>query len=168
MNLDLDSRDRSRILAVVVLLAVLAAGLFAGAALTVAFRSPGRVVEHERRLKIGGPSGIPGDHERVMLTREPFGAGLDLTPDQSERVDRLMAEQARKAERLMADMEPRMKALMDSTNAAIEEVLTAEQRERFREMQARRRDVIVERFRTPVPPAERPAPPSARPEPPAE
>jgi Spy/CpxP family protein refolding chaperone len=168
MNLDLDSRDRARILGVAVLLAVLAAGLFAGAALTVAFRSPGRVVEHERRLKIGGPSGIPGDHERVMFMREPFGAGLDLTPDQRERVDSLMAEQARKAERLMADMEPRMKALMDSTNAAIEEVLTAEQRERFREMQAQRRDVIVERFRTPVPPAERPVPPAARPEPPAE
>jgi Spy/CpxP family protein refolding chaperone len=154
MNLDLDSRDRSRILAVAVLLAVLAAGLFAGAALTVAFRSPGPVVEHERRLKIGGPPGVPGDHEGVMFMRmrEPFGAALDLTPDQRERVDSLMAEQARKAERLMADMEPRMKALMDSTNTAIEEVLTPEQRETFREMQAHRRDVIVERFRTPVPP----------------
>lgn len=161
MNLDLDSRDRSRILAAAVLLAVLAAGLFAGAALTLAFRDPGHRVEHQERLRIAVPPGIPGDHEGVMFmrSREPFAAGLDLDPAQRARVDSLMNDQRRKAEQLMADMEPRMRALMDSTNSAIEEVLTPEQRERFRRMQDERREMIVERFKVPAPPPEPPPPP---------
>jgi len=162
MTLDLDSRDRSRILAIAVLLVVLAAGLFAGAALTLAFGSRGhRVERHEERF-LRGPGGppIPGDHEGVVFMRRPFGEELDLNPEQRERVERLMEEQRRKAERLMADMQPRMKALMDSTNAAIEGVLTPEQRERFREMQAERRDMIVRRFEMKIPePVEPPAPP---------
>jgi Spy/CpxP family protein refolding chaperone len=161
MTLDLDSRDRSRFLAIAVLLAVLAAGLFAGAALTLVFGSRGSHVQHERRL-VRGPGGppMPGDHEGVVFMRRPFGEELDLEPEQRERVERLMEEQRRKAEQLMADMEPRMKALMDSTNAAIEEVLTPEQRERFREMQAERRDMIVRRFEMKIP-----EPPEPRPEP---
>jgi len=171
MTLDLDSRDRSRILAIAVLLAVLAAGLFAGAALTLAFGSRGDRVAHEMRIRRGpgGPGGlhgppIPGDHEGVVFMRGGgpggFGEELDLDPEQRERVERLMEEQRRKADQLMADMQPRMKALMDSTNAAIEEVLTPEQREQFREMQAERRDMIVRRFEMKIPePPELPAPP---------
>ena len=167
MTLDLDSRDRSRILAIAVLLAVLAAGLFAGAALSLVFGSRGDRVEHEMRIRRGpgGPGAMhgppfPGDHEGVVFMRTPFGAELDLNDEQRERVEALMEEQRRKAEQLMADMEPRMKALMDSTNAAIEEVLTPEQRERFRRMQEERRDMIVRRFEMKIPePMEPPAPP---------
>jgi Spy/CpxP family protein refolding chaperone len=132
MKLDLDSRARSRILAVAILLAVFTAGTLGGAALTVAM---GR-----------GDDRGPGHEERILYA-QPILKGLDLTPDQRERVERLLDDQRRKAERLMADAEPRMKALVDSTNAAIEQILTPEQREEFRQMQEHRRDDIVRRFR---------------------
>jgi hypothetical protein len=49
-------------------------------------------------------------------------------------------------------MGPHLKALMDSTNADIEALLTDEQRERFREMQTRRHDVLIRRRGVPGPP----------------
>ena len=59
-----------------------------------------------------------------------------------------MEIQREKADSLLESMGPRLKALMDSTNADIEALLTEEQRERFREMQKRRHDVLIRR-RTP-------------------
>ena len=162
MNMNLDARDRSRLLAVAILIAVFAAGLFGGAALALVFRSP-RHVEKEVfdvRLPPDHPA-FPGDREGVVFLRtpDPLMAELDLDEAQRVRVERLMEEQARKAERLMAATEPRMKALMDSTNAAIEEVLRPDQRERFRAIREERRDMIVRRFiRVPAPPPE-PVPP---------
>jgi hypothetical protein len=53
--------------------------------------------------------------------------------------------QRQKADSLLGSMGPRLKALMDSTNADIEALLTDEQRERFHEMQSRRHDVLIRR-----------------------
>lgn len=160
MTLDLEPRDRSRLLAVAILLAVFMAGIFGGATLFFLFQPDGRHVVERREHIVAGPGmmdgHVPGDREGVVFMKTPgpglFGEELELNDEQRERVERLMEDQREKAEQLMADMEPRMKALVDSTNAAIEEVLTPEQREQFRELQAERRDLIVRRFRVPVPP----------------
>ena len=160
MTLDLEPRDRSRLLAVAILLAVFMAGIFGGATLFFLFQPDGERVIHRQEHIVAGPGGIhlgaegPDGPGVVMMKRHGplLGEELGLEPDQRERVNQIMEEQHQKAEQLMADMEPRMKALVDSTNAAIEEVLTPEQRERFRELQAERRDLIVRRFRVPVPP----------------
>jgi hypothetical protein len=154
MNMELSTRDRSRLLAGAILLAVFAAGAFGGAALTIAFRSNPHGLRHEERVLVGPHGGaLPGDPGGMVYlrTREPLDAELGLDDEQRERVQLLMEEQARKAEQLMTDMEPRMKALMDSTNAAIEAVLTPEQRERFQRMREERRDMMVRRFEYAVP-----------------
>jgi Spy/CpxP family protein refolding chaperone len=132
MSPNLDSRDRSRILALAILVAVFAAGALGGAALTVAMDR--------------GEDRGPGHEERILYA-QPILKGLDLTPAQRERVGRLMDDQRRKAEFLMADTEPRIKALVDSTNAAIEQILTPQQREEFRQMQEHGREDIVRQFR---------------------
>ena len=167
MNMEIEPRDRARLLAVAILLAVFAAGAFAGAALTVALGDRGgrRLVKHEEHV-LRGPGAFPGDPEGVVFMRSkmPLDEPLGLTDDQSAQVRRLMEDQQEKARELMGDMEPRMKALMDSTNAAIETVLTPEQRERFRELQAERRDVIVRRFVTPPPAPMEPRVPAPPPE----
>jgi hypothetical protein len=80
-----------------------------------------------------------------------FGAELGLDDEQAVRVDSLMGVQRQKADSLLESMGPRLKALMDSTNADIEALLTEEQRERFREMQTRRHEVLIRR-RSPLPP----------------
>ena len=164
MNMEIDTRDRARLLAVAILLAVFAAGTFAGAALTVALGDRGgrRIVKHEEHVRRA--PGLPGGAEGVVFLKSPFDDQLGLDDEQSAQVERLMQEQRRKAEQLMGDMEPRMKALMDSTNAAIEAVLTPDQRERFRELQAERRDVIVRRFVTPPPAPMEPRIPAPPPE----
>ena len=86
-----------------------------------------------------------------------FGAELGLDDEQAVRVDSLMEVQRQKADSLLESMGPRLKALMDSTNADIEALLTEEQRERFREMQTRRHEVLIRR-RGPLPPVA-PVPP---------
>lgn len=153
---DLEPRDRSRLLAVAILLAVFMAGIFGGATLFFLFQPDGhRVVTRQDHI-VAGPGHMLGDREGVVFMKTPgsdfFGGELDLTAEQNERVEALMEDQRQKAEQLMSEMEPRMKALVDSTNAAIEELLSEEQRARFREIQAERRDLIVRRFRTPDPP----------------
>lgn len=169
MSLNLNDRERSRILAVAILLAVFAAGAFGGAALALVFGGPRhRLMEREVfDVRRPGPPALPGDHEGALFlkTPAPLAAELDLDDAQRERVERLMEEQAQKAERLMAETEPRMKALIDSTNAAIEEVLTPEQRERFREIRERRRELIIRRFKIPEPPEPRVRTPASPPEP---
>ncbi len=160
MTLDLEPRDRSRLLAAAILLAVFMAGIFGGATLFFLFRSDGhpRMVTREKIVAgpgmLGGPGGPGGGDVVFMRGPGPIFGELGLDPPQQERVDRLMQEQQQKAEQLMSEMEPRMKALMDSTNAAIEEVLTPEQRERFRQMQEHRREMIVRRFNVPAAPPE--------------
>jgi hypothetical protein len=169
MNMNLDARDRSRILAVAILIAVFAAGLFGGAALALVFRSPRHVEREVFDVRLPEHPAFPGDGEGVVFLRtpDPLMEELDLDQAQRDRVERLMQEQAQKAERLMADTEPRMKALMDSTNAAIEQVLRPDQRERFRAIREERRDMIVRRFkmRVPAPPPEPALPPEPVPPP---
>ena len=158
MTLDLEPRDRTRFLAVAILLAVFMAGTFAGATMFFLFRSDGHRVMERREHVVAGPEGIHrgmGGPGEVLLMKEHgslLGEELGLEPAQQERVDQLMEEQHDKARGLMEEMEPRMRALVDSTNAAIEEILTPEQRERHRELQEHRRELIVRRFSIPVPP----------------
>ena len=169
MNMDLDARDRSRLLAVAILIAVFAAGIFGGSALMLVFGSRRHVEKESFDVSLARHPAFPGDREGVVFLRtpDPLMEELDLDEAQRERVERLMEEQARKAERLMAETEPRMKALMDSTNAAIEEVLRPDQRERFRAIREERRDMIVRRFkmRVPGPPPEPALPPEPVPPP---
>ena len=76
---------------------------------------------------------------------------LDLSDEQRSRVDSLLEEQREKADQLLSDMEPRLKALHDSTNSAIERLLTPEQREEFERIKEERREVIVRSFIEPGP-----------------
>lgn len=159
MTIRFDVRDRNLLLAVAVLLIVFAAGLAAGAAIIHLLRPGPRMIRAE--IEDFMPPRLPGVHapggeRREIVLRHGPGAldpRLGLDENQRARVDSLMKEQARKAEELMRDMEPRLKALTDSTDAAIEALLTPDQRERFRELREERREVIRRRFVVPPPPA---------------
>ncbi|HET6341811.1 MAG TPA: hypothetical protein VFG78_06475 [Gemmatimonadota bacterium] len=163
--MNIDAQQRNLLIAGAALLAAFVAGGLAGGAvgMAVADRGP-RHGSFEVRALRGGPMGtfelpVPpgGPHGGIFFERhgEPFGRALDLSEDQRARVDSLLEEQRAKADSLMGAMEPRLKALMDSTNAAIDEELSPEQRERFQRMQRDRRDFIIRRF---VEPAEPPEP----------
>ncbi|HKY60161.1 MAG TPA: hypothetical protein VJP59_04040 [Gemmatimonadota bacterium] len=160
--MNLDTQQRNFLIAGAALLAAFVAGGLAGGAITTVFG--GREARHEDlevRALHGGPlgafelrapAGLPHGGIFFEGVDRPFGPALDLSDEQQARVDSLLEDQREKADSLMAVMEPRLRALMDSTNAAIEAALTPEQRERFRRMQEDRRDVIIRRFVKPAPP----------------
>lgn len=163
--MNVDAQQRNLLIAGAALLAAFVAGGLAGGAVGVLIADRGqRHEDFEVRALHGGPLGTfelpapPGlPHGGIFFERQggPFGRELGLSEEQRARVDSLLDEQRAKADSLMAGMEPRLKALMDSTNAAIEEALSPEQRQRFRRLQRDRRDVIIRRF---VEPAEPPEP----------
>ncbi|MFN2384378.1 MAG: hypothetical protein ABR559_08995 [Gemmatimonadota bacterium] len=160
MTLDLEPRDRNRLLAFAILLAVFIAGVLGGiAALHLLHGRQHAVRHHDERISLPFPhDGMP-KREVIRMRHAPFGEELDLEPAQQAQIDSLMEEQSRKAEALMRSMEPRLKGLHDSTNAAIAALLTPEQQEVFERLQRERRDVIVRRFiRGPEPPDAPPSP----------
>lgn len=70
---------------------------------------------------------------RAQLTRQ-----LHLTPAQADTIDSIMNRRAGEFRALRDAMRPRIQQLVDTVHASIEQVLSPEQRERFRRMQPSR------------------------------
>jgi Spy/CpxP family protein refolding chaperone len=156
----IESRRSIWIAAGVLALVFLAGGL-AGAAISLFADRPHfprqRMMERIALPEIPPAPHGPGGIVFYKRLGDEFGAELDLDEEQAARVDSMMQVQRQKADSLLESMHPRLKALMDSTNADIEAILTEEQRERFRQMQERRHEVLIRR-RVPAPP-QPPGPP---------
>jgi hypothetical protein len=148
----IESRNTLWIAAGVLAAAFLAGGL-AGGAVALALRPENRL--HDVRVErvdlplVPPAPGAPGGAVFYKRLGSEFGQELGLDEEQSARVDSLMAIQRQKADSLLEAMQPRLKALIDSTNASIEALLNDEQRERFRDMEERRHEVIMQRFVVP-------------------
>jgi hypothetical protein len=146
-----------------VLALVFLAGGLAGAAISL-FAGRPHFSRHEAMERIALPDIPPAPHGPGGIVfykhlGDEFGAELGLDEEQAARIDSMMEVQRQKADSLLESMHPRLSALMDSTNAGIEALLTEEQRERFRDMQERRHEVLIRR-RVPAPPGP-PEPPGA-------
>lgn len=90
----------------------------------------------------GGPGAIfPG---AVQLGRQ-----LDLTAEQRERIQEILAAERAKADSVMRAVRPILQARYDSSTQAVREVLTPEQRERFDRMREDRRERVRRRFPRP-------------------
>lgn len=114
---------RARLVGLSLLAGMLAAGLLAGVALDRAFahRAPG-----------SGRDACEGRRTH-MFER------LDLTSAQRERVDAILERRRGSMEAIWRETGPRMRALVDSTEAEIRQVLRPEQRERFDQLKEERR-----------------------------
>jgi hypothetical protein len=110
---------RPKLIGVVVLAATLVAGTLAGAA---ADRVLGRdhAAERDRPPCPGGPGS----------GKAMFDA-LDLSPDQKTRVDSILERRRSQMELVWQETRPRMRALVDSTEAEIRAVLRPDQRTEF-------------------------------------
>jgi Spy/CpxP family protein refolding chaperone len=153
--MNVDSNQRNLLIAGAALLVALVVGGGAGALATMGIQHF-RHVDVER-VEFGGPfgphgpglpppPGMPGADVFYRHQGLAFSDELDLSDEQQARVDSLLEEQREKADKLLSDMEPRLKALHDSTNAAIERLLTPDQREEFERIKEERREVIVRSF----------------------
>jgi Spy/CpxP family protein refolding chaperone len=82
-------------------------------------------------------SPTPSERRRIraQLSRE-----LSLTPAQDSAFDAIMMERAGEFSALREEIRPRVERLVTDVRSDMEQVLTPEQRERFRKLQTRRDD----------------------------
>ncbi len=144
---------RSRLMAVLTVLAMLAIGVAAGIAVE-------RTVLHRKfDAARGGRSGSRGGGGPFGVMTEPMDTAsrnlmrarivkritedLTLTASQTMAVDRIFARRELELDSLRARVGPQLDSLRDNMRASIDSVLTAEQRVKFAEarkrMDARRR-----------------------------
>lgn len=126
---------RSSVGAALALLLVFAAGAAGGVAV--------------ERLWLGADAGDPvaerkdggGERERTVIER--FAEELELTDDQKARIDTILAGVRDRMHEMWSEVRPRYRAVVDSARGRIQEVLTEEQAERYRELlrrEAEKRD----------------------------
>lgn len=125
----------SRLLVVGVLVAHLLAGVAAGIALDrLVLLDWGRRPAGEWGMGRRGPWHMgregAGHMQGRMLAR--IGQELDLTAEQREQVEAILPRHLAAFDSLRREMGPRLSALLDSTSAEVEAILTPDQRERWR------------------------------------
>lgn len=98
-----------------------------------------------RRPGQGRGADLNNRHEGAMARGPVIGLNerlrreVDLTPAQEAALDSIMAENRTRVRALMREYQPHFRAIVEDTRRAIDSVLTEEQRERLRELQAERR-----------------------------
>jgi Spy/CpxP family protein refolding chaperone len=100
--------------------------------------------------------GLAGAAARQVVTRDVAGSAkgdgcsrddnrerrlgiyedLELTDEQRAGIERIMSERRNQIDALLEVHEPRMKAIVDSTNAEIQHLLTEEQRVEYAQLRA--------------------------------
>ena len=132
----------ARWVAVIVIGAIVAASIVAGVAID--------------RVLLRGPSAPPmfadtGFHPLSSVLRSPtpeerrrlrgqLSRELSLTPAQDSAIDVIMMERAGEFSALREEIRPRVERLVADVRSDMEQVLTPEQRERFRRLQLRDAD----------------------------
>lgn len=117
-----------RLVAALVLALVAVSGVLCGVALDRLVLSP-----HWRgRAWAFGPRGARSPEELRREARTRFARELQLTPDQSARIDTIMAHQLVRMRAIRDSVRPSLDSVIVDTRRQIEAVLTPEQRQRFR------------------------------------
>ena len=93
----------------------------------------------------GGPPGAPGT-DRHEFFLDLLTERLDLDDVQREQIAEILIERNQMADEVMVSIRERLRAIMDSLESEVSEVLTDEQREAFEEMQRDGRDRLGRMF----------------------
>lgn len=131
---------QSRLMATLVLVAVLMAGAAAGVVVDRMFllrrgpRSGGRPPMGEMRGRGGPPSPEARKRFSDRLAKE-----LGLTPEQQVKVDTIMTRQFEGMRRASATVQPTIDSLVRAAQASMDSVLTPEQRDKVKAMRSRPR-----------------------------
>jgi Spy/CpxP family protein refolding chaperone len=121
-------RTRAALLAGLTLLAVFVAGAAAGAAF-----------ERTRAPAVQPIAAPVAEGRPPIFARGPWMAQLDLSPAQRDSIQGIVERDRARADTLYREFRPRLSARFDSTTAAIEAVLTPEQRAEWQRIRAERR-----------------------------
>jgi Spy/CpxP family protein refolding chaperone len=131
-----------RWLAAIVIGAIVVASVVAGVAIDrVLLRAPARPPMfadtgfHPLSSVLRSPT--PEERRRI---RSDLSRELNLTPAQDSAFDAIMMQRAVEFSALREEIRPRVERLVSDVRSDMEQVLTPEQRERFRQLQLRDRD----------------------------
>jgi len=125
-------RARSSLVVALILVAPFLAGLAGGVALD-------RYVLHHRHGPFAGtplgrgrpPINSTARAEMRKHMADRLASALDLTPQQRAQLDTILPRRLAAFDSLRREMAPRVQALLDSSSAAIEAILTPEQRAKW-------------------------------------
>jgi Spy/CpxP family protein refolding chaperone len=132
----MNERSRPRLIASFLLIVTFLVGGLSGAALS-------RVLD-ARQPTAAAPAGEPATPQRRgpdndRRERTPYN-NIGMTDEQRARVEALLAERHRRIDSIWGQNEPAMRAIMASSRAEIEALLTDEQRALLEERRAQWRD----------------------------
>jgi hypothetical protein len=117
--------------------------LLAGLTLVAAFAAgtvTGVAVERVRTPEPTAPLRPPGEGRPPIFAADgPLAARLELSDAQRDSVRSILVRERARADTLYGEFRPRLRARMDSSTAAVESVLTPEQRAEWHRIRAERR-----------------------------
>lgn len=131
-----------RSVAVIVIAAIVIASIFAGVAIdrVLLHGAPTRTVFADTGFHpLSSALRSPTPEERRRLRGE-LSRELKLTPAQDSAFDAIMMQRAGEFSALREEIRPRVERLVSDVRSDMEQVLTPEQRERFRRLQLRDHD----------------------------
>lgn len=118
------------------------AGVVVDRALLTPAAAPDPAPEAVRRVILRGENGPGGPGQGLRAIRlglpEQLAEELDLTPEQRERIERIIAEDQAALRAVMERIEPALAEVVENSRRRIQEVLTDEQAVRWRESQVLR------------------------------
>lgn len=135
---------RSRLMALLTVLAVLGVGVAIGVAVDRSLLRRQTDLSRQRRGGGGSPFGMIGESPDTAAQNRMRGrivkrltSQLTLTPAQAQQVDAIFATRERQLDSLRAHVGPRLDSLRDGMRLAIDSVLTPAQRVKATEMRAK-------------------------------
>jgi hypothetical protein len=131
-------RLRASALLVLVAGAAFVAGIAADRVVFTPTVSPDPAPEGRRVILRGDPDAgprPPGLRAIRLGLPDQLAEELDLTPEQRERIERILAEDQAALRAVMEQMEPALAEVIENSRQRIQEVLTDEQAARWRESQ---------------------------------
>ena len=116
------------------------------AVLVVTFLAGGTAGFAVREVTADDPPPQPhsGDRESGRRRGFPYEA-LSVTAQQRPVIESVLERRKQEMDKVWREYEPRMDAIVDSTRTEINQVLTSEQRQKFEELRAKRRQMNKER-----------------------
>ena len=103
------------------------------------------------RGRRGDRNGRPRDPRAMMSSRavEHLARRLELSPEQQKSVDVILERQRERASAVFEDIGPRLRTVLDSTNAQIRAILSPEQQAGFDAIIQEDRGVLGRRYGPP-------------------
>lgn len=107
---------------------------------------PGPGMGEPMKMKIGDPKQLGVNPEVIRKQMfDDFSKHLNLSEDQKTKVNAILESNRKEAEELKKQMQEKMKALREKSNSEIRAILNDEQKKKFDELEAKKKQNALKR-----------------------